>query len=457
MSLAVLGTEEVCTLSRNFSFALAGLALAALVGACDSNDKMIDRGRLHPPGHDGGSGGDGGGQGGEGGTAGAGGTAGTGGSGGIAEGGSGGGAGGEGGTRDPAGPWPVEDLIHYGPGEGIPGRVTGVGVDDAQNIYVIDGAAVYAMPVGSSGFVRSAGIGQFATGHLAFSVCGGGPGRVYVGFLTYEKAPELLSEEEKLLGDMDRFALQPDGSLTLEFHHRIQNSNAKWMDHTRSILSCSRVVGGPNHGDLYLGSDHGITIVRGDDYADHRHGLFIDASGSQAIGYVWATNTDTAGNMLWAGHWKLGGVNLAPLDDLMGWLDNDRTPWIANTHAEVWGPVEDPDDLRAIAGEASQGRIYVGSFGKGLAAMDFAPRKWWAIAGTPDTHITSLELDPSDGKLWVGTLSMGLWRWDPRTEVWEQITAVPASTIHQVYLDSTVTPRAVYVATSGGLFVIRAE
>lgn len=440
---------------------LAGLGLAALIGACDSNDKITDRSKLHPPGHDGEGGGAGGGQGGGGGTAGTGGVGGTGGTGGVAEGGSGGGgsggSGGEGGTRDPAGPWPVVDVIHYGPEQGIPGRVTGVGVDDDQNIYVIDGAAVYAMPAGSGGFVRSANVGQFATGHMALSVCGGGPGRVYVGFLTYEKEPELLTEEEKLLGDMDRFALQSDGTLALEFHHRIQNSNAKWMDHTRSILSCARVIGGPNHGDLYIGSNHGISIIRGDDYADHRHGLWVDESGSQAIGYVWATNTDTGGNMLWAGHWKLGAVPKAPLDDVLGWVDYTITPWIADTHAEVWGSVQDPDDLRAIAGDTSQGRIYVGSFGKGLAAMNFAPRRWWEIEGTPDTHITSLELDPSDGKLWVGTQSAGLWRWDPVRETWEHITHVPTGTVYQVYLDSTVTPRAVYVATPSGLYVLRGK
>lgn len=358
----------------------------------------------------------------------------------------------------PEGPWPTDDVVHYGSAEGIPGRVTGVGVDDGQNVYVIDGAAVYAAKAGNGRFVRTASGGQFDAGNVPFSVCGGANGRVYVGFLTYEKEPELLEEDEKLLGDLDRFALQEDGTLALEFHHRLQNSTARWMDHTRSILDCARVVGGPNHGDLFVGSNHGLTVIRGDDYADHRHAVWSDANGSLAIGYIWGVNTDTSGNVLFAGHWKLAAVAPpAPGGDLMDWLDHEKTPWIADTYPQHWGTMEDPDEMHAIAGDTQAGRIYVGSWGKGLAAMDFAPRRWRDIDGTPDAYINSLELDPSDGKLWVGTRSQGLWRWDPATEIWERIAGVPSGTVYDVYLDSTVTPRAVYVGTDSGLYVIRAK
>ncbi|WP_373046533.1 hypothetical protein [Vulgatibacter sp.] len=361
-------------------------------------------------------------------------------------------------VEDPEGPWPVQDVVRYGPGEGIPGRVTGVGVDDGQNVYVIDGNAVYAAKAGEGQFTRTGSGGQFDTGHVAYSVCGGAPGRVYVGYLSYEKEPSELTEEEKLLGDLDRFALQEDGSLSLEFHHRLQNSTAKWMDHTRSILDCARVVGGPNHGDLFVGSNHGLTVIRGDDYADHRHSVWRDENGSQAIGYIWGVNVDTAGNALFAGHWKLAAVPPPPVgEDILVWLDHHRTKWIADTHPEVWGSVEEPDEMHAIAGDTQAGRIYVGSWGKGLAAMDFAPRKWTNIAGTPDTHINALELDPTDGKLWVGTANAGLWRWDPATEAWEKSPHVPDGRIHDVYLDTTVSPRAVYVGTNSGLYVIRAQ
>jgi len=360
-----------------------------------------------------------------------------------------------------AGPWPVADVVHYGRDQGLPDRVLGVGVDDAQNVYVIDDRAVYAARAGVGEFVRTDEGGQLDTGHTPYSVCGGGPGRVYVGYLTYEAAPEELSEEEKLLGDLDRFVLQPDGTLALEFHHRLQNSKAKWMDHTRLILDCARVVGGPNHGDLFVASNHGVTIIRGNDYADHRHVVWRDENGSQAIGYNWAINTDVHGNVLWAGHWKIGALP-PPAPGLTGedleiWLDGDETPYLINTHPSHWSSEEEPDDMHAIAGDTVAGVVYVGSWGRGLARMTMSPRRWEDVPGTPDTHINSLELDPTDGRLWVGTRSAGLWRWNPATEQWQKHPLVPASTIHEIYLDTTVEPRAVYVATNEGLYVLRGD
>src|SRR5690606_676956 len=142
------------------------------------------------------------------------------------------------------GPWPLDDVRVYGASEGLPGVVTGVGVDDAQNVYVIDGGAAYSMPVGSTGFTRTASGGQFDLGYPVASIVGGYGGEVYLGFLAWEAEPQDLAEEDKLFGDVDRMVLLPDGSLQLDFHYKIQNSNARWMDHTRSILSLARVNDG---------------------------------------------------------------------------------------------------------------------------------------------------------------------------------------------------------------------
>jgi len=358
----------------------------------------------------------------------------------------------------PEGPWPIDDVTHYGAAEGIPGVVIGVGVDDGQNVYVIDGNAAYAMPVGATGFTRTATGGQFDRGYPVHSIVGGDPGKVYLGFLAWEAAPEELSEEDKLYGDVDRMVLLPDGTLDLEFHYRINSSTARWMDHTRSIFSLARVVGGPNHGDVYVGSNHGATLIRGDEYADHRHALFIDSTGSQAIGYVWAVNTDVHGNFLYAGHWKVAALPPSPMDTVLSFIDYDRVKWRVDTWPQHLGPIEEPKNLHAVAGDLEEGRVYVGSWGMGLSAMQDAPRKWWSVPGTPDTVINGLELDPIDGKLWVATGSSGLWRWDPPTGQWEQSPFVPGHLpVHQIYLDTTVTPRALYAATGAGLFVLRVE
>jgi hypothetical protein len=359
---------------------------------------------------------------------------------------------------DPVDPWPTDDVRHFGPGEGLPGGVVGVGVDDGQNVYVIDGAAAYALPAGGSTFVRTATGGQFELGFPVASVAGGPPGQVYLGFLASEgKTIYDLTEEEKRQGDVDRMNLQPDGSLTLDYHFQIQNNNARWMDETRSILTMKRVVGGPYHGDVYLGSNHGATVLRGDAWADHRHPVFVDENDSLYIGYVHAVDVDSESNFIFGAYWMLAAVAPAPLDDLERWVSIVEMPWLAYSWPEHLGPIEEPKDIRSIAGHIPRSKIYVGMFGLGLAEMTLSPRNWRSIPGTPDTHILALEWEREEDTLWVGTMSSGLWAWDMVRETWTQSPHVPSGArVYQLLLDETFTPRTIYAATDHGLYVIRA-
>lgn len=355
-------------------------------------------------------------------------------------------------------PWPKDDVVHYGPAQGLPGPVIGVGVDDAKNVYAIDGVAAYALPVGDVRFHRTATGGQFERGYPVASIAGGFPGEVYLGFLAPEDGNVFTwTEEDKMMGDVDRMLLQPDGSLVLDYHFKIQNTNAKWMDETRSILTMKRVVGGPYHGDVYLGSNHGATVLRGDEWADHRHPVFTDGDDSLFIGYVNAVDYDPQANFLIGAYWMLAAVPPAPLDDLERWVSIVELPWLAYTWPEHLGPIEEPKDIRAIAGDIEQSKIFVGTFGKGLSEMVISPRSWRSIPGTPDTHILGLEWEHGTDTLWVATASSGLWRWDIASETWEQSPFVPPNArVNQVLLDDTVSPRAIYTATNYGLYVIRA-
>ena len=355
-------------------------------------------------------------------------------------------------------PWPADDVRHFGPPQGLPGPVLGVGIDDARNVYAIDGAAAYALPAGGERFVRTATGGQFDRGYPVASVAGGAEGEVYLGFLAPEgKTVFDWTEEEKMFGDVDRMRLRPDGTLELDHHYKIQNSNAKWMDETRSILAMKRVFGTPYHGDVYLGSNHGATVLRGDAWADHRHPIFLDENGSMVIGYVHAVNYDPEANFLIGAYWMLAAVPPAPLDDLERWVSVVELPWLAYTWPEHLGPLHEPKDIRAIAGDLSRSTIFVGMHGLGLSEVVLSPRAWRSIPGTPDDHILGLEWERETDVLWVATASRGLWRWDITTETWEQSPYVPANArVNQVLLDEQVKPRAVYAATSHGLYVIRA-
>lgn len=355
-------------------------------------------------------------------------------------------------------PWPDDDVRHFGPPHGLPGPVIGVGYDDARNIYAIDGVAAYALPAGEERFVRTSSGGQFDRGFPVASVAGGAEGEVFLGFLAPEgKTVFEWTEEEKMYGDVDRMVLEPDGSLSLDFHYKIQNTNAKWMDETRSILTMKRVFGGDHHGDLYLGSNHGATVVRGDEWADHRHPIFLDENDSMVIGYVHAVDFDPQGNFFIGAHWMLAVVPPAPLDDLEQWVSIVELPWLAYTWPEHIGPLAQPKDIRAIAGDMAESKVFVGMYGLGLSELVISPRSWRSLPGTPDSHIIGLEWEHGTDTLWVATESRGLWRWDISTETWEQSPFVPANArVSQVLVDEEVEPRAVYAATNFGLYVIRA-
>ena len=65
-----------------------------------------------------------------------------------------------------------------------------------------------------------------------------------------------------------------------------------------------------------------------------------------------------------------------------------------------------------------------------------------------------VQADP-DGTLWLVTSGGALLRFDPASgsvQTWPGVSGVT-----RIYVDSTVTPRAVYVSMSGGLAVIRAK
>src|SRR5690606_18148949 len=96
-------------------------------------------------------------------------------------------------------------------------------------------------------------------------------------------------------------------------------------------------VGGPYHGDVYLGSNHGVTVLRGDHWADHRHTIFLDENGSMMIGYVYTVNYDSQANFLFGGYWKIGATPPAPLDDLESWVSYVEVPWLIDTWPEHLG------------------------------------------------------------------------------------------------------------------------
>jgi hypothetical protein len=391
-----------------------------------------------------------------------------------------------------------------------PGAVIGVGVDEGGTIWTVDGAAIWAHPPGGT-WTRYAGVGQLAAGDRAYTVCGGEAGEAYVGYETVAiPDPEHSTPEERAQGDVDRVALDAVGNLAVEHHYEIHNNNGinpdgtikdkKSFDETRTILSCVRVNEGPFRGEVYFGSNHGLTRVRGDLYGDHRHPTFDYPSCAatigtdlvcdelpEAIGYVWGLALSNALNPMMAADWmfaEVGPSDPAATHDLVRWTLSSH-PWIfqgppafplPGKTAPAWAPpwyarwpllFDARARNRAIA-QTPDGRYWVASEKYGLVWFDRDAgklRPFVEVLGEPGT-IVGLASNP-DGSLWIGTSSAGVWRYtppprpaalaappEPEAGTWEKLDGLPSQEVFRIYLETRFGKRQLYVGTADGLAVL---
>jgi hypothetical protein len=403
------------------------------------------------------------------------------------------------------------------------GVVLGVSVDEGANVWTVDGERIWVLPPGGTwrSFDASLGepaVGQLARGFTAQTVCGGESGKAYVGYLAGEiPDPTHSTPAQRSEGDLDRVALGAGGTLVREHHYEIHNNNG--MDHptfdeVRSILACIRVNEGPRKGDLWLGSNHALTLIRGDLYGDHKHPTFdypecpagtdptapFDPSSPcdafpEAIGYVWNVNLSIRGNPLMAAEWMFAEVT--PTDDLISWTLKSY-PWtmvgpppypVARAGAPAPNPSNDTRSWlqrwplrfepefrasnRAIA-QTPDGRYWVASVKHGLIWFDGAGKalkRFVEVQDEPGT-ISALVANP-DGSLWVGTSDNGLWKYAPparaalpsdplaipapESGTWTRVSGIPAADVTRIHLETRSGKRQLFVGTTAGLVVYTPE
>jgi hypothetical protein len=351
-----------------------------------------------------------------------------------------------------AGPWPSESLIHYSTTYGV-GEVQSVGVDDAYNIWLLRGDEIGVLRPGTTAPVWTRAVGQAGRGFRSTVICGGSQGRAYVGYLTHDLAqPDTATAEEKLMGDADVVRLMPSGAVTLEKHLMLVNSNDPRFDETRTILACAKVMFGAQRGDVFFGTNHAITRVRGLEFSDHRHPVFKypEPNGSLHIGYHWAVSITPSGDVFLANDWKV--ALFTPPPRLEDFLDPTLTPWKLDTFVEVLGPQHEMDHWRATA-QTQTGRYFLGSKQHGLWEMTLTPRTYRRVGNVPSSAISALA-GTMDGSLFVGTEDRGLWRVLDSGHA-AHISQVQGTHVRQLVYDPTVLPPMLYVVTNAGLFVIR--
>ncbi|QDE93440.1 hypothetical protein BHS06_33090 [Myxococcus xanthus] len=368
--------------------------------------------------------------------------------------------------------------------------------------------------------------GGFGPGRAATAstvICGGSAGRAYVGYATTDLRPDpdfpglqpnyIVSPNECYQpdptqpcfpyshrrlqyykqGDVDVVRLDGSGQIVLEEHlHQsvrnttdangnprvqtgprrlgdihnlgIRNSNDHHFDEDRSILSCVTVMHGRDEGDVYVGSNHGVTRIRGLEYSSHRHPVWLNEKGSQMAGYTYGLGIAQDGDVLIANEWMFGIVTPTPHHG--DWDNMDKRVnrmKVESSYLPQLNSISELDSWRGFQ-QTTDGRYYLGSKDHGLWEMTIA---WASNQAQTGTRLTGANAEQSaalqninalaatgDGSLYIGTDRSGLWRLTPLKTL-EKVADVSGSRVRQLIHDPRVTPAALYVLTDSGLTVLR--
>lgn len=402
-----------------------------------------------------------------------------------------------------AGPWPVDPVRDYTTSFNV-GTPQSASFDEALNLWLLDGNRIGILRPGDSAPTWTTGIGQakngfgldtLATGSTV--ICGGEAGRAYVGYAT----PELQKTDpnvqrayipwpgepyyteakfnEYFKGDMDAVRASPDGTVTLEEHlwrtvgasnaNRqvgIHNTNDYHWEEDRSVRACERVTRGPHRGDIYITTNHGVTMIKGLTYNSHRHPgwyktyTLADGTTAQALQCTDMRGLGISfdGDVLVANEQMVGGLTMNGV--LADW-DRENTfngpvPWRFKFHNSALNDIESWDHWRAIQ-QAKSGKYYLGSLEYGLWELTVVNRStgsWKKFDALGSNRITALRAT-DDGAVYVGTENAGLWRLEPDGVTIAKVTTVPGTRVRQIGYEPTVTPTMVLVVTDAGVTVLR--
>ena len=401
------------------------------------------------------------------------------------------------------GPWPTEPTRDYSQAFGL-GNPQSVSLDEALNLWLLDGDRIGFLrptdlaPTWTRGVGQArAGFGWDAPAMGSTVICGGEAGRAYVGYHAYGLSstipgrphafipspgeayytPERYAEYQK--GDLDAVRAEPAGTVVLEEHLwrtvgasnkdkqlGIHNTNDFHYDEDRDVLACQRVTRGPQRGDLYITTNHGVTRIQGLTYNSHRHPGWYkqvplpDGTVDQQLqtpdmhGLGVAPN----GNVLVANE-QMVGV-LVPSAKLEEW-DREQTfegptPWLFKGFNAALNGVDADDYWRAFE-QTTGGQYWLGSREYGVWRLELKSHTsgaWTKLGGLPSERISSMKAT-DDGALYIGTDGAGLWRLEADGQTLSAVTAVSGRAVRQLVYEPSVTPSMLLVLTESGLTVLR--
>jgi hypothetical protein len=380
--------------------------------------------------------------------------------------------------------WPKDAVLNLTQRYGA-GRPQSVAVDDAFNIWLLDGKRIGVLRPGATQPLWAENIGQAGLGFSSTVICGGIGGRAYVGYYARElDQPKRDSYKDAtfLEGDLDVVKLTADGKIVLEEHLTqsfrrskeandgsltwnppnntgIRNSNSWQYDEDRAVLSCVKVMRGRDKGDVYIGTNHGVTRIQGLKYNSHRHPVWWNEKGSQMAGYTYSVGIAQDGDVLIGNDWTFGIVT--PNKDLGVWdwmSPKSLNPMkVESSFLPEVNSLPEFDRWRGFQ-QTKDGKYYLASRDLGLWEMTITgagnrAQKGTKVEGLSTNALTSLAAT-DDGSLFVGTSGSGLWRMDAQKR-FTRIADVPGGTVKQLVYDPNATPSMLYVLTDAGLTVLR--
>ena len=393
-------------------------------------------------------------------------------------------------------PLPVMDLTIYGSDQGLSGRVIDASPDDNQNIWAVTPDALYVLQPGQTTFKRFTAAdglhiqsftdpnGQPAVTTIT-AMAGGHANEVFVGYRGFEgeippPAPPPccvpnadFSDPRWALGQADKVTLNPDGTIQIrQYLFRCDISVNCWEE--RSARRMTFAHQGVATGHLFIGFDHGVAHVFNDIFGDHIHVITLyhfpdNPIPVQKQGEQYGLFVLPTGELLSGGAYGVGLQQWNP--DPRAWV-KERFLWAFTTY----GPAEPyntgPHTLDVPAGYredqrgvtmTSDGTAWLASLTQGLASYNNRDaggnfdriQTYTTVPGLPSSGLMDIAADP-DGSLWIVDRNGRLLRFTPSTlavQVWPGISGAL-----RVVMDTSVTPRAVYVSMgTNGLAVIRAK
>lgn len=219
------------------------------------------------------------------------------------------------------------------------------------------------------------------------------------------------------------------------------------------MLVCRKLRRGARAGDVFIGTNHGVTMIRGALYNSHRHPVW-DVNGSLRIGFNFALGESFDGkDVLMGSEWKVGILS-APAE-LKNWDRAAENPWVVDTYAEPLNSLQEMDYWRGFT-QTKDGAYYLSSDRFGLWKMtrrtDGKPPEFAQVAGVPNA-LTKVEA-ANDGSLLIGTKSEGLWRMTADGEV-AKVTDVTGNEVRELLYEPALSPPMLFVLTDSALTVLR--